>query len=91
MLANLNSCFEDDNLRILEEKLIGSKKLTDNEDYIVTGLGKHMIQKLAGNVQVSSSRCDKACPCYIIEPKGVCPEKGPLSKGPMYIGKDRSI
>ena len=90
-LANLNSCFEDDNLRILEDKLIGSKKLTENEDNIVTGLGKHMIQKLAGKVQVSSSRFDKACPCGTIEPKGVCPVKAPFSKGPMYIGRQRSI
>ena len=91
MLANLNSCFEDENLRILDEKLIGNKMLTEKEEYIVSGLGKHMIQKLAGKAQVAPSKCDKPCPCALIEPKGTCPEKAPLSKGLMYIGKYCSL
>ena len=87
LLDNLNSCFEDDNLRILDKKLIGNEKLTEKEDYIVTALGKHMIQKLVGKAQVSSSKCGKPCPCAIIEPETTCPEKTPLTEGPMYIGK----
>ena len=87
LLANLNSCLEDDNLRILDKKLIGNEKLTEKDEYIVTGLGKHLIQKLVGNAEVSSRLCDQPCPCAIIEPEGTCPEQAPLSNGPMYIGK----
>ena len=87
MLANLNSCLEDDNLRIFDKKLIGNEKLTKKDEYIVTGLGKHLIQKLVGKAEVSARVCDQPCPCAIIEPEGTCPEQVPLSNGPMYIGK----
>ena len=87
LLANLNSCFEEENLSILDTKLIGNEKIAEKEELIVTGLGLHMIQKLVGKAQVCSNKPDHTCPCASLDPQGVCPERVPLFEGLMYIGK----